>query len=80
MGAMRDYLLGDLWCYELPIDSISEKDLEVARSGYNLLTKEWMREECYIIGSFNNILSYLTEYIGVEPLINALTPLKKVYQ
>ena len=54
---MRDYLIRDLWTYELKEDEkIYMKDLAT----FNCLIKQFMNER-YIIGSFNNILNLLNK-------------------
>ena len=78
MGAMREYLMSGLWCYELPADSFTRKDRDMLFK-YNLMYRKWMEEELYIIGSFNNILSYLNEYMGVEVVNDNLIPIKKLW-
>lgn len=81
MGEWKDSLLRHLWVYELPGDSISEHDLSVAREDYNLHTEEHYSEpmETYIVGSWYSILGYLKEYIGVEPNMEYMTPLRNVF-
>lgn len=82
MGVMREYLMSNLWCYELPSDSITERDIEEL-SRYNLLYKNYYVEdisEFYIVGSYGDIVDYLRDYIGVDVNTDYLIPIKRIYQ
>ena len=79
INTMRDYLLTNMWIYDLSGNDISDDDKE-ALARYNLMYKSFLGEEFYIIGSFDNIISYIQEYFGVEVDNKYLTPLKKIYK
>ena len=67
---MRDYLIRDLWTYELKKDEkIYMKDLGT----FNCLIKQFA-DERYIIGSFNNILNILNKN-GIEVDNDVLLPI-----
>ena len=75
---MNEYFtLQDLWVYDLSGNNCTAKDKRKAKE-FNLLCRTFGNDEWILIGSFNNIISYLNDYIGVEVVHEYLLPLKKV--
>ena len=75
---MNNYFtLSDLWVYDLSGNTPTAKDKKAAKE-YNLLSRTFGADEWVLIGSFNNILAYLNDYIGIEVVNDYLKPLKSV--
>ena len=75
---MENYFtLQDLWVYDLSGNIPTAKDRKKAKE-YNLLMRTFGTEEWVLIGSWNNILAYVMDYIGVELVQEYIKPLSKV--
>ena len=74
---LNSYFLQDFFVYDLSGNKITKQDIKAARD-MNLITRGNRSDEFYIIGSFNAILSYLNDYIGVEMMQDYLVPLKNI--
>ena len=74
---LNSYFLQDFFVYDLSGNEITKKDIKAAHD-MNLLTRGNRCDEFFIVGSFNAILSYLNDYIGVEMVSDYLVPLKNV--
>lgn len=70
------YILQDFYVYDLSGNKMTKRDIREAQKR-NLIVR-YTADEFYIVGSFNAILSYLTDYIGVEMLPEYLYQLKDV--
>ena len=71
------FTLQDLWVYDLSGNTPTRKDRKMAKE-YNLLMRTFGTDEWVLIGSWNNIMSYLYDYIGVEMVTEYMRPLKEV--
>ena len=78
-NSMRDYLLTDMWVYDLSGNDISEDDKK-ALAKANLMYKNYLDKEFYVIGSFEKIICFMQNYFGVEVNNEYLAPLKKIYK
>ena len=78
-NSMRDYLLTNMWVYDLSGNDISEDDKK-ALAKANLMYKNYFDEEFYIIGSFDSIIYFVQDYFGVNVNNEYLVPLKKIYK
>lgn len=75
---MENYFtLQDLWVYDLSGNTATAKDRKKAKE-YNLLMRTFGTDEWVLIGSWNNILAYVNDYIGVEIVNEYMKPLRKV--
>lgn len=72
----KSFLLTDFWCYDLSGNKMTKTDIKEANKR-NLMVR-YGGDEFYLIGSFNGILDYLHNYIGVEVMHEYLVPLKKI--
>ena len=71
------YFLQDFFVYDLSGNEMTKKDVKAAHD-MNLMIRGNRLDAFYIIGSFNAILSYVNDYIGVELVQEYLAPLKDV--
>lgn len=72
----NSWLLQDLWVYDLSGNEITKRDVNEAHK-LNLIVRK-MFDECYLIGSWNGIMSWLYDYVGVEMVTEYMRPLKEV--
>ena len=73
----KNYLLqSSLWVYDLPGNEITNEDVNKAND-MNMIMKR-TPDEAYLIGSYNAIIEYLYDYIGIEPVDGYMYPLKDV--
>ena len=64
----------DIWCYELPYQSLTEKDCKKANDN-NISYQRNMLEECdYLIGTWHALNSFMLNYMGLEIVADYLRP------
>lgn len=65
----------DMWCYELPLNALTEKDCMHANEDYNLTWQHnYLEDADYLIGTWNAITKFLNNYIGIELVVDYLRP------
>lgn len=74
----QSYFLQDFYVYDLSGNEMTKKDIKKAHEMNLIVRGNNAVGEFYIVGSWNAILSYLHDYIGVEIVHDYLYPLAKV--
>lgn len=65
----------DLWQYQMPYDSMTEKDMMSACEFGVLIHRNFMYDGYFLIGTWNNILNYMEHYLGYEMVNEYIKPL-----
>lgn len=64
-----------LWMYELPYHTLTNRDIKKAKE-CNIITQYNVLDECdYVIGTWNNLIDYMSNYMGYEINADYLRPL-----
>lgn len=65
----------DLWQYQMPYDSMTEKDVMRACEYGVLVHRNFLYDGDFLIGTWNNILNYMDEHLGYEMVGEYMKPL-----
>lgn len=64
----------DLWAYQMPCHSLTSSDMKEGVK-YAVLVKRSIIDDCdYIIGSWNSVLNYMMNYLGLEIVNEYMIP------
>lgn len=65
----------DMWLYELPYNTLTESDCKHANKNNIVWQRNVIEDADYIMGTWHSIMSYLTNYVGVEMDANYMHPM-----
>lgn len=65
----------DLWQYQMPYESMTKKDVREMERYNIMMVRSYLQDGDYIIGTWNNILDYMSRYLMYEMNEEYLNPL-----
>lgn len=65
----------DLWQYQMPYESMSKKDVREMERYNIMMIRSYLQDGDYIIGTWNNILDYMSRYLMYEMNKEYMNPL-----
>lgn len=75
---MQIYALMDMWVYNLSEINLEEKDLKYANELNMIVRLDSVVGDRFIVGSWNNVIYFVKDYLGLEVKNENLYPLKNV--
>ena len=65
----------DLWQYQMPYESMTKKDVREMERYNIMMIRSYLQDGDYIIGTWNNILDYMSRYLMYEMNEEYMNPL-----